>query len=212
MGARGRRVSAAEFRRVHDGALLHSISRLLQAIYRESAVGRLWEAGARADWQLPYRPASCSACPRERTPPISQARDHRPVPVVVLTRAAPPASWHGGGIRCGAAALPLALCRYHAVFAALRSDFQNSVANVILNRLLGSASGEKTQALEPAYQGHQSISFSRVADRSQLCGRFSSARISAGNPSICRCSSSTGAASSPPCTAAIRRASAHGRG
>jgi siderophore synthetase component len=40
---------------------------------------------------------------------------------------------------------------YGRRFRALRADFENSVANVVLNRLLGPAA----RSIEPAYQGHQ---------------------------------------------------------
>ena len=40
---------------------------------------------------------------------------------------------------------------YARRWAALRPDFENSVANVVLNRLLG----PRARSLEPAYQGHQ---------------------------------------------------------
>jgi len=49
--ARGRGVSASDFRQVHDGALLHVISRLLQAIHRESGIARLLQ-DARGRWYL----------------------------------------------------------------------------------------------------------------------------------------------------------------
>lgn len=45
----------------------------------------------------------------------------------------------------------LANTAYGRRFAALRHDFENSVANVVLNRLLGPSA----RSLEPAYQGHQ---------------------------------------------------------
>ena len=48
---------------------------------------------------------------------------------------------------------------YRRVFAALNSDFENSVANVVLNRLLGKALGDRVHPLEPAYQGHQYYPF-----------------------------------------------------
>ena len=41
--------------------------------------------------------------------------------------------------------------RFGRHFAALRADFENSVANVTLNRLLG----PRARSIEPAYQGHQ---------------------------------------------------------
>jgi len=44
-------VSASDFRQVHDGALLHVISRLLQAIHRESGIARLLQ-DARGRWYL----------------------------------------------------------------------------------------------------------------------------------------------------------------
>ena len=46
-----RGVSASDFREVYGGALLHVISRLFQAIHRESRITRLWQ-DARGRWYL----------------------------------------------------------------------------------------------------------------------------------------------------------------
>jgi siderophore synthetase component len=60
----------------------------------------------------------------------------------------------------------------------LRADFRNSVANVVLNRLVGSSLPAKACAIEPAYQGHQYYPFpalrigpslSQVLECSHLC-------------------------------------------
>src|SRR4051812_9096427 len=59
-----RGVTARDFRNAYGGALLHSMSRMLQAVYRESGVTRL-EQNARGGWSLeigraPVVTAPCS--------------------------------------------------------------------------------------------------------------------------------------------------------
>jgi siderophore synthetase component len=153
--ARSRRIPAARFRRVHDAAILHVISRLLQAMYRESRSTRLWrdERGrwhldvgrgpvlrAPASGPLPFRGLEITGIPRVVGPgkrrPLRSARAF----LAALRRS-------------------LAGSEYSRVFRAVRSDFQNSVANVVLNRLVGSSLPKKARAIEPAYQGHQYYPF-----------------------------------------------------
>lgn len=161
--ARQRGIPAARLREVHDGALLHVVSRLFQAIYRESraarltrdARGRWWfELGsirAPASGPLPFRGLEITGMPR--------ALRSAPALLAALKRC-------------------LAGSEYAGLFGALRSDFQNSVANVVLNRLLGSSLPAKACAIEPAYQGHQYYPFpalrvgpslSQVLECSHLC-------------------------------------------
>lgn len=172
--ASGRGVSASEFRRVYDGALLHAISRLLQAIHRESQVTRLFQ-DARGRWHLDVgrrnimRVPVSGPLPFRRletigSPSVGGSAKRRRIRTVGTFLAALR--------RC------LAGSEYSGVFAALHSDFENSVANVVLNRLIGRSLGEKACALEPAYQGHQYYPFpalrrgpslSQVLECSHLC-------------------------------------------
>jgi len=150
--ARERGISAARVREVHDGALLHVVSRVFQAMYRESRAARLTRDG-RGDWwfelgnlrapasgPLPFRGLEITGLPyvprRRKRHTLRSAR--------ALLAALK---------RC------LAGSEYARVFGALRSDFQNSVANVMLNRLLGVLLPAKACAMEPAYQGHQYYPF-----------------------------------------------------
>lgn len=131
--ARRRGIAAAQFRRVHQAALLHVASRMLQAIHRESGVTRLSQDGHR--WYLAVGRLKLSA---------SGPLPFRGLEVLAIPR---------GFL----SALQRALrgTEYTRVFSRLRSDFENSVANVTLNRLLGA----KARAIEPAYQGHQYYPF-----------------------------------------------------
>ena len=121
-------ISAARFRRVYEGALLHTTSRVLQAIYRESGIARLSDGILQLGTlrfpatSLPFRRLEVTSIPFKAVPSLLTAL-HRSLKGTVFGR--------------------------H--FAALRADFQNSVANVVLNRLLGAGG----RAIEPAYQGHQ---------------------------------------------------------
>jgi siderophore synthetase component len=172
--ANGRGVAAGEFRRVHDAALLHAISRLLQAIHRESRVARLSQ-DARGRWHLDVGRR-----------PVLRAPVSGPLPFRRLETIGRP--WivgpgkrrHVRTVRGFLAGLRrcVAGSEYSRVFAALRSDFENSVANVVLNRLIGSSLGAQARAIEPAYQGHQYYPFpalrhgpslSQVLECSHLC-------------------------------------------
>lgn len=174
--ARRRGISPSRFRRAYDGALAHAISRLLQAIYRESRVARLSQDG-RGRWRLEIGRG-----------PVLRAPVGAPLPFGRLETVAAP--WltgrrKGRPLRTVEAFLSalrrsLAGSEYSGVFRALRSDFTNSVANVALNRLLGTSLGKKACAIEPAYQGHHYYPFpalrrgptlSQVLRCSNLCTR-----------------------------------------
>ena len=149
--ARGRGISASGFRRVHDGALLHSISRLLQAIYRESRVTRL-SRDARGRWHLDVGRG------RVLRAPASGPLPFRRIEIIGSPWLVGPGKrrrLRTAGAFLAALERCVAGSEYSRVFAALRPDFENSVANVVLNRLIGRALGRKARALEPAYQGHQ---------------------------------------------------------
>jgi hypothetical protein len=126
--ARRRGISAARFRRVYEGALLHATSRVLQAIHRESGTARLSDGILRLGalrfpaTPLPFRRLEVTSIPFKTLSSLLTA----------LRRS-------------------LKGTEYAKHFPALRADFQNSVANVVLNRLLGAGG----RAIEPAYQGHQ---------------------------------------------------------
>ena len=153
--ASGRGISTSDFRLVHDGALLHAISRLLQAIYRESRVTRLSQH-ARGRWRLDVGRGT-----------VLRAPVSGPLPFRKLETIGRPWTAKSGKrrpIRTSSAflaALQRALVgsEYSSVFAPLRTDFENSVANIVLNRLLGSALGRKARAIEPAFEGHHYYPF-----------------------------------------------------
>jgi len=117
--------------RAYEGALLHVTSRVLQAIYRESPAicdlrdGYLQIRKLRFPARpLPFRRLEITALPRGmRTMPSVLARLRQSLKGTEYARRWP----------------------------AFRMDFENSVANVVLNRLLG----PKARSIEPAYQGHQ---------------------------------------------------------
>lgn len=152
--AYGRGVTREAFRRVQEEALLHIVSRLLQAIYRESRIARL-HCDRVGDWYLDVG-----------SPPRLRAPASGPLPFGRLEIVGHP--WRMTPRRRalrtpGAFLTALNDCIkgtiYDDAWRALRSDFENSVANVVLNRLLAQSFGRRTRALEPAYQGHQYYPF-----------------------------------------------------
>jgi siderophore synthetase component len=172
--AKERRVCASEFRRVYEAALLHSISRLLQAIYRESQATRLSQ-DPRGRWHLDIGRDSILRVPVSGPLPFRRL-EILGTPWVV----GPGQRRRIRTVRAFLLALKRSLAgsEYSRVFDRLSSDFENSVANVVLNRLIGSSLGKKARALEPAYQGHQYYPFpalrigptvSQVVECSHLC-------------------------------------------
>jgi siderophore synthetase component len=172
--ARGRGVSASEFREVYDGALLHVISRLFQALHRESRITRLSQ-DTRGRWYLEVGSG-----------PLLRAPISGPLPFRrVETVGSPWIVWSGKKHRVRTvdaflAALRRCLARsdYSPLFPSLRTDFENSIANVVLNRLIGRSLGDTACAIEPAYQGHQYYPFpalrigptlSQILECSHLC-------------------------------------------
>jgi siderophore synthetase component len=172
--ARGRGVSASDFRQVYDGALLHVISRLFQAIHRESRITRLSQ-DAWGRWYLDVGRG-----------PTLRAPTSGPLPFRRVETVGSP--WIVGSgkrhrirsVEGFLAALRRCLARsdYSPLFRALRADFENSVANVVLNRLIGMSLGDTACAIEPAYQGHQYYPFpalrigptlSQILECSHLC-------------------------------------------
>jgi siderophore synthetase component len=153
--ARRRGISPSRFRQAHDGALLHAISRLLQAIHRESRVTRLWQ-DTRGRWNLDIGRG-----------PVLRALVSGPLPFGRLETIAAPrlvVRRKRRALRTAEAFLwALRRClsgsEYSAFFPALRADFRNSVANVVLNRLLGASLRKTSVAIEPAYQGHHYYPF-----------------------------------------------------
>ena len=132
--ARRRGIAATRFRRVHRAALLHVASRMLQAIHRESRTTR-HRQDSRGRWHLEIGRLKLAA---------SAPLPFRGLEVLAIPR---------GFLDVLRRALRGS--EYTRVFARLRSDFENSAANVTLNRLLGPGA----RAIEPAYQGHQYYPF-----------------------------------------------------
>lgn len=148
-------VPASEFQRVYHGALIHVISRLLQAMYRESRIARLSQ-DARGRWYLDVGHA-----------PVLRAPASGPLPfgrVEILGNPWVARSGKRRRLRTVPAFLAALQCslrrsEYSRIFPALRADFENSMANVVLNRLIGRSLGKLAHAIEPAYQGHQYYPF-----------------------------------------------------
>jgi len=172
--ARVQGVPASAFRQVYDGALLHAISRLLQAMYRESRIAELSQ-DSRGRWHLDVGHE-----------PVLRAPASGPLPfgrVEILGHPWVVGSGKRRRLRTAPAFLAalqrcLPKSEYCRVFPALRADFENSVANVVLNRLIGRSLGNTACAIEPAYQGHQYYPFpalrigpslSQVLECSHLC-------------------------------------------
>ena len=150
--ARAQRISRAAFAQVHDDALLLAVSRLLQSIHRE---GYIPASTLRKDvtgrWSLDVGRA-----------PMLRAPVSGPLPFRRLELMGPPWTFHSGRrhiIRTPRAflrALRRSLRRSDLVshFDRLVANFENSFANLVLNRLLGRRLARGAKAIEPVYLGH----------------------------------------------------------
>ena len=149
--ARAQGFTRRELRSVERAALLHVVSRLFQAIYRESKAGRHWQDSQKC-WHLDVGHAS-----------ILRVRTSGPLPfrrleVVSLPRLVDPARASPlRSVRRLATALAACLqgTEYEPLVPVLISDLLNSVANVVLNRLIARGLAPTAAAIEPASFGHQ---------------------------------------------------------
>jgi siderophore synthetase component len=174
--ARAHGISRATFARAHDDAFLIAVSRLLQAIYREdytpSAVLRRDTAGrwsldlgrepmlrAPVNGPLPFRRLEVTGFPRT----IAAGK---------RTTVRAPRAFLNALERC------LKAREITRHFERLVADFNNSFANLVLNRLLGQRLHADAQAIEPVYHGHHYAPFpalrvgpsiAHVVECSNLC-------------------------------------------
>jgi siderophore synthetase component len=146
------RISPAAFARVHDDALLLAVSRLLQSIHREGYIpASALRRDVRGRWSLDIGRA-----------PMLRAPVSGPLPFRRLELVGPPWTMLGGRrriIRTPRAflrALRRSLRRSELTryFDRLVANFDNSFANLVLNRLLGGRLGKRATAIEPVYLGH----------------------------------------------------------
>jgi IucA / IucC family/Ferric iron reductase FhuF-like transporter len=167
-------IGRSRFAQAHDDAFLVAVSRLLEAIYREHpALHSALQPDATGHWCLDLGPML--------RVPVSG-----PLPFRRLEVTGFPASNGRGSVRTirSPRAFLLALRRCVNApeilrrFTRLVADFDNSFANLVLNRLLAQRLDSRAPAIEPVYQGHKSYPFpalrigpsvADVVDCSNLC-------------------------------------------
>ena len=147
-----RRIGRARFTRVYEAAFLVAVSRLLQAIFRERHVpqARLWQNDA-GQWFLDLG--------RE---PILRAPVSGPLPFLRLELTGFPWKIVAGRRRqlrstrafLNALRFCLERSKLARYFDRLVSDFNNSFANLVLNRLIAQRLNACAQSVEPVYEGH----------------------------------------------------------
>ena len=155
--ARQRRIGRARLTRAHEAAYLVAVSRLLQSIFRERHArhARLWQSDA-GQWFLDLG--------RE---PMVRAPVSGPLPIRRIELTAFPWKIVAGRRRL----LRSTRAFLHALrpclassdlaqhFDRLIADFDNSFANLVMNRLIGERLGAGAQAIEPVYEGHHYYPF-----------------------------------------------------
>jgi siderophore synthetase component len=155
--ARQRRISRARLNQTYEAAFLFAVSRLLQTIFREGHAPhtRLWQSDA-GQWFLDLG--------RE---PILRAPVSGPLPFRRLELTGFPFKIVAGRrrlLRSTSSFLnalrpcvePSELAQH---FDHLIADFDNSFANLVLNRLIARRLDAGAQAIEPVYEGHHYYPF-----------------------------------------------------
>jgi siderophore synthetase component len=150
-------LTRAEFRREYRLAYLTSVSRLLQSIYREALIpsklfrergkssavlcfGEMAELRLRVCHPLPFKRIAARAVP------TAQRRGRQ--------RRVPRA---GSFLRALRTCAPRGIVKEQ--FDRLIDDFNNSFANLVLNRILGRVAQHSTTPIEPSFQGHHYYPF-----------------------------------------------------
>jgi hypothetical protein len=157
-----RRIGRRRFTRAYEAAFLVAVSRLIQSIFREGHAphARLWQRDA-GHWFLDLG--------RE---PMLRAPVSGPLPFRRLELTGCPWKIVAGGWRLlrspGAFLQALRPCLETSELAQhfdrLIADFDNSFANLVMNRLIGERLDAGARAIEPVYEGHH-LSVPGIADR-----------------------------------------------
>jgi siderophore synthetase component len=152
-----RRIGALRFTQAYEAAFLVAVSRLLQAIFRESHAphAKLWQNDA-GQWFLDLG--------RE---PMLRAPVSGPLPFRRLEMAGYPWKIVAGRRRrlrstrafLNALALCLRPSRLTRYLDRLIADFDNSFANLVMNRLIAQRLNAGAKAIEPVYEGHHYYPF-----------------------------------------------------
>jgi siderophore synthetase component len=186
-----RRIGGARFTRTCEAAFPVAVSRLLQSIFREGHAphARLWQNDA-GKWFLDLG-----------RNPILRAPVSGPLPFRRLELTGLPWQIAAGKrrlLRSTQAFLnalrpcvgPSELSRH---FDRLIADFENSFANLVMNRLLAQQLDADAQAIEPVYEGHHYYPFPalrlgpsprQVAECSNLCRKAIDLTLVAARPCL----------------------------
>jgi siderophore synthetase component len=155
--ARERRIGRARLTHAYEAAFLVAVSRLLQSIFRERHAphARLWQSDA-GQWFLDLG-----------RQPMLRAPVSGPLPFRRLELTGFPWKIVAGRrrlLRSTRAFLHalrpcLASSELAQHFDRLIADFDNSFANLVMNRLIGERLDAGAQAIEPVYEGHHYYPF-----------------------------------------------------
>jgi siderophore synthetase component len=186
-----RRIDRARLTHVYDAAFLVAVSRLLNAIFREGQAphAELWQSDA-GQWFLDLG--------RE---PMLRAPVSGPLPFRGLELTGFPWKIVAGRRRLlrstGAFLNALRPCvepsELAPHFDRLVADFDNSIANLVLNRLIAQRLDTGAQAIEPVYEGHPyhpfpglrlGPSLRQVVECSNLCRKAIDLTLVAARPCL----------------------------
>jgi hypothetical protein len=174
--AGGRRIGEARFTHVCEAAFLVAVSRLLQGIFREGLAphARLWQSDA-GQWFLDLGRERILRAPLSGLLPFRRLElTGFPWKIVAGKRRLlrSPRAFLNALRPC---VEPSELARH---FDRLIADFNNSFANLVINRLMAQRLDAGAQAIEPVYEGHHYYPFPalrlgpsprQVAECSNLC-------------------------------------------
>jgi siderophore synthetase component len=155
--ARERRIVRPRFTHVYEAAFLVAVSRLLQSIFREGHAphARLWQSDD-GQWFLDLGREPVLRVPVSGPLPFRRLElTGLPCKIVVGRRRLlrSPRAFLNALRPCLG---PSELAQH---FDRLIADFDNSFANLVLNRLLAQRLGSGAKAIEPVYEGHHYYPF-----------------------------------------------------
>jgi siderophore synthetase component len=189
--ARERRIGAARLAHACEAAFLVAVSRLLQGIFREGHAphARLWQSEA-GKWFLDLGHEPMLRAPVGGPLPFRRLElNGFPWKIVAGRRRAlrSPRAFLNALRLC---VEPSELAQH---FDRLIADFDNSFANLVMNRLIAEGLDAGAQAIEPAYEGHHYYPFPalrlgpsprQVAECSNLCRKAIDLTLVAAQPCL----------------------------
>jgi siderophore synthetase component len=186
-----RRFGKARLTQTYEASFLVAVSRLLQGIFREGHAphARLWQSEA-GQWFLDLGREPMLRAPLSGPLPFRRLELSGLPWTIVAGKRRLLRSTRGFLNALRPCIEPSELAQH---FERLVADFDNSFANLVMNRLMAQRLDDRAQAIEPAYEGHHYYPFPalrlgpsprQVAECSNLCRKAIDLTLVAARPCL----------------------------